>query len=377
MSPVGGVLSKSAKDRIYALIKRDALDGVGDPTKRTAVFVCGQPGAGRAYAAEQVRGNLIKHAGASISISVSALREYHPHWREHGMADPMAAATTRDDVDDWSNRLTRDAMAQGKSLVLETALPQARPMLDDVARMRTAGYEVAAVVLATDRDQSRQAAMAAYDLTRSAGLAPTFVEAASHDSAYDMLRASLARIEADVAVDRLQLIVTDGRQLYANEADGGKWVRPPRALEVLDDFRERKRTPRELADSALRWQTVVQRLSTEAAVPREVASQAVTWCNEATQLAEQNAEARQMLAWGREAEAFRTMNRRQFLSEFPHHAKAIERLDEALRYAERNLDQNLDRDRFIAQSREHLATRIAEGRFAALEKVAERGGRSR
>ena len=55
MAQASGVLSRSEKDRIYEMIRRDALDGITPATRRTAVFVAGQPGAGRAYAAEQVR----------------------------------------------------------------------------------------------------------------------------------------------------------------------------------------------------------------------------------------------------------------------------------------------------------------------------------
>ena len=377
MAQASGVLSKSERDRIYEVIRRDALDGIAPATRRTAVFVAGQPGAGRAYAAEQVRAHLAINAGSSVAISGDALRQYHPHFRSRASVDLTAGEATRNDIEDWFGRLTKDATAQGANLVLQTSLLHVQDALDVAARLKGSNYEVAAVVLATDRDQSRQATMAGYDQARAAGLTPVFVAAAAHDTAYDAVRTLLGRIEADVAVDRVQLIVADGRQLYANEAASSRWARPPHAVQVLDDFRERKRTPREMADSALRWQTVVQRLATDATVPREVASQAVVWRNEATQAAEQDAEASRLLAWGREAEAFRTMNRKQFLSDFPQYAKAVERMDEALRYAERNFEKMVDRERFLALTRERLATRIAEGRFASPERVAERGGRAR
>ncbi len=73
------------------------------------------------------------------------------------------------------------------------------------------------------------------------------------------MRESLARIESERAVDRIQLVPRDGRQLYANQIDADRWLREPKAMNVLDDFRERRLTARELAHSALRWQTLVQR----------------------------------------------------------------------------------------------------------------------
>src|SRR3989442_2786803 len=155
---------------------------------------------------------------------------------------------------------------------------------------------------------------------------PRFVSAPDHDTAYDELRESLSRLEKELAVDRLQLVARDGRQLYANEVSGTQWVSEPKAVYVLDDFRERKLTARELADSALRWHVLVQRLNTDPAAPSEVTNQAAGWRDEATAKAESDPDAKQLLAWGREAEAFRTMNRVAFLADHPQHARMVERL---------------------------------------------------
>ena len=276
-------------------------------------------------------------------------------------------------------RLITDAMAKGVNLVLLTSMRQPQAVLALTARLKSGGYQVAAVVLASDRDQSRQATLTRYDLARSAGDVARFIPAAYHDRAYDALRESLARIERERAVDRIQLVARDGRQLYANQINADRWVREPKAMNVLDDFRERRLTARELAHSALRWQTLVQRLASDPSVPREVASQAITWRDEATARAERDPEAKQLIAWGYEAESFRTMNRYQFLREFPQHAKAVERLDEAISYAESNFEHESDRERFVVQTRERLAERIAEGRFASPDRtqVKERGAKTR
>ena len=81
MAQASGLLSKSEKDRIYELIRRDALDGIAPTTRRTAALVAGQPGAGRAHAADQVRAHLATNGGLSVAISGDALRQYHPHFR--------------------------------------------------------------------------------------------------------------------------------------------------------------------------------------------------------------------------------------------------------------------------------------------------------
>jgi Tfp pilus assembly protein PilP len=67
------------------------------------------------------------------------------------------------------------------------------------------------------------------------------------------------------------------------------------------------------------------------------------------------------------------------LREFPQHAKAVERLDEAISYAESTFEHESDRERFVVQTRERLTERIAEGRFASPDRtrVKERGAKTR
>ena len=147
--------------------------------------------------------------------------------------------------------------------------------------------------------------------------------------------ATAARLEDDRAVDRIRLVARDGRQLYANQVEQDRWLQPPKALAALDDFRERSLPARELADSALRWQTLAQRLGSDSTLPREVASQAAAWRDDAVRGAERDPDAKQLLQWGREAEAFRTMAPSRFANDFPQHARMAERLVEAIDYAER------------------------------------------
>lgn len=363
-------VSEAEAERIYSRrIRPDLFDGVARSTTPTAVLVGGQPGSGKSYAILKIQAHLASTAGPSVVVSGEELRHYHPRWHRHDESDVHAATETRADVGRWYARLAKDAVEARVNVIFESSMRDTQAVLDLARLLKDAEYNVAAVALATDRDQSRQATLTAYDISRSVGAPPRFVPAADHDSAYDRLRESLTRLESQGAVSRLQLVARDGRQLYANQIEAGQWVREPKAASVLDDFRERRLTARELADSALRWQTLVQRLAVNPTVPREVASQVLAWHQEATEQAERDPLGKRLLAFGKEAEAFRTMSRYQFLREFPLRAKAVEKLDEAIRFAEKTFQLAADRERFIAKTRERLAERIAEGRFASPERT--------
>lgn len=372
------LLSDREADRIYLReIRPDRLEGIAASPARTAVLIGAQPGAGKAYALHRVQAHLQALVGPSVAISADLLREHHPAWRAASPSDLQALESTRPDVARWYARLTADAIAAGVNLVLVSSMRDARAIQAAAAQLRAAAYQVSAVVLATDRDQSRQATLARYDLARSAGVAAAFVTAAAHDSAYDRLRDTVREIEAAHLVDRLQVVSREGRQLYANHREADRWVREPRALAALDDFRERQQTARETADAALRWQTLATRLATDPTVPRDVASLANAWTQEAMLRAERDPEAGRLIRWGQEAEAFRTLPRAQFEREFPQHRKALERLDEAIRFSGENMALDEDRERFVAQSRARIAERIAEGRYASAERISERGAKAR
>ena len=108
-----------------------------------------------------------------------------------------------------------------------------------------------------------------------------------------------------------------------------------------------------------------------------MASLAAAWTQEATARAAEDPEAERLVRWGKEAEAFRTLPRAQFEREFPQHGKALERLDEAIRFAGENIALDEDRERFVAQSRARIAERIAEGRYTTAERIRERGAKAR
>lgn len=366
-------LTPTELERIYARrIKPDFLGHLAPSNSPTALLIGGQPGSGKSYALAQARTQMAASAGAAAVLSGDELREYHPYWRANALTDPQAAARTQEDVGKWYARLTNDAVAQRVNIAFETAMRHAKAVLVLAEQLRARGYVIVATIVATDKEQSRLATMARFDVARTVGDVPRFVPAAYHDDAYARVRDTIGQLEATHAVDVLRIIMRDGASVYRNQLSDGAWEHPAKAVELLDAARERRPTARELADNALRWQTLTQRLAIEATVAREVAAQTVAWRNEATARAEHDPDARQYLTWGREAEAFRTMNHQQFLREFPHQEQVVRRFRQAVDLFESEYGNPADRERTIADTRARLADRIAEGRYSTKERVPER-----
>ncbi|CAG0994435.1 Toxin PezT [Geobacteraceae bacterium] len=346
--------------RIYdRRIRSSLLDGVPSSDTPTAIVVAGQPGSGTRCAIARVQAQIAASAGPCVVLTANELREYHPVWRHKpNSTRPDTAA----DIEKWTSRLIGDATSQRVNLLLESDLRDPNRALALTRQFKASGYQVTTVAVATDRDQSRQASITAYALTKSNGISPDPTLASLHDASYDALRQVVARVESELVPDRIQLVTRDGRQLYANHLEGDRWVRESRAAHVLDDFRERQLTARELADSVLRWDMLVARLVSDDTASTDVARQAIHWRNDAAARAQSDPDAAHLVTLGREAQAFSSMNRYDFLRQFPQHADTVQRMHEAVTFAEANFPDPLDRQRFMAQTRGRLAERIAEGR---------------
>jgi hypothetical protein len=356
---------RDAERRYDRCIRPDLLDGIARSRRQTAVLVVGGADADSAYALARVRANLDPVVGPSALVSPQALREYHPHWR--AQPRPSTAEAIGPDIARWQARLISEAIERRLNLVVEVGTLDPDGLAALARRLKDEGYEVAGVALAPDREATRQAAIAQALLARAVGAA-TRVGDVVRDEAHEAMHAALSRLEADGVVDRMQIVARDGRHLYANEQAGGHWVAEPRAAYVLEDFEGRQPTARELADAALRWQALVRQLRMDSSLPGELLERASRHADAASARAEQDPDARRMLAWGDEAEAFRSLNRFAFLRAYPQHAKTVERLEEAIGYAEKQFEHASDRARFIDEARRRLADRIAEGRAPAAER---------
>lgn len=359
-------LAESELDAIYLRrIRPDLLGRAPASASPVALVIGGQPGAGKSFALAHARSQLQDSAGSAVVISGDELREYHPYWRAHARTDPLAAERTQHDAGLWYARLTGDVIAQRANVAFETSMRRPEPVLALAGKLRAGGYLTVATIVATDRDQSRLATLARFDVAQTEGDVPRFVPATYHDAAFASLRDTLAALEASRATDELLLITRTGAGVYRNQLRNGSWEHPAKAAEALDAVRDRPLTARELANRALCWQTLVQRLGADPATGREVVAQAVAWRNEATEHAERDPDARRYLAWGREAEAFRTLGHHQFLKEFPQHEQVVNRFRLAIDHFEAEFANRDDRERTISETRARFAERIAEGRYAA------------
>ena len=337
-----------------------------------AMIVAGQPGAGVGCAAVQLRKQLVQTVATAVHVSMDRLRAYHPIWAAGSDISPVAADRIASDCKAWLGRLLEETQKKRLNLVAEVDTVDVKAMPKLAAELRHSGYVVQAVFVATSREESRLGMLAGYEMRRRAGLAVEQPSVQKHELAFVNVRVLLGAMEHRRAVDGLRMITRDGAQIYESRVIDGDINRLPRAQETLDVLLDKPRSPRELVQFAMRWETLVQRLASDPGVPRDVASQTLTWRNEAVARCESDPATAQMLQWAREAGAFRAMNRFEFEKEFPHHARAVSSLGLAVVEAEKYGGE--EAKRLLFHARENIAQRIERGdmaRIATREKAQE------
>lgn len=358
-------LSERELRRLYEqCVTPDLLVGALPAAAPVAMIIAGQPGTGLTYATVRLRKQLLHTVASAAHVALSRLRAYHPMWARGGELSPAAAEKVTDHCQAWFDRFVSDVQKRRLNLVAEVETTDIETVPKLAAELRRSGYVVQAVFVATSREESRLAMLARYEMRRHAGLGAQAPSSQAHELAVSNVVGVVRRLEHEHLVDGLRVITHSGGQLYESRLAGAKLDRVPGAAEVLQLELDRAPDARELVQFAMRWETLVQRLANDPTVPRDIAGRTVIWRNEAAARCELDPNAAQMLQWSREAAAFRVMNRFEFQKQFPHLARAVATLGEAVLESERFASPQAQR--LLTHARENIAQRIERGDLARI-----------
>ncbi len=351
-------------------VTADLAAGARPADQPVAMIITGQPGAGLTFATVKLRQQLLDTVSSAAHVSMNRLRAYHPLWSRGGDIATQESERITTDCAAWFNRLAKDAQKQRFNLIAEIETTEIEAVPAMAEDLRRNGYIVQAVFVAASREESRIAMMARYEMRRAAGLAVEPPSIEKHDLAFSNVVNVLGRLEFARSVDGLRVITNTGDHVYESRVEGDKWDRPPRAAATLGSMLDKTPTAKEMVRSAMRWETLFQRLGADPTVPRGVTSLVFAWRDQAVNRCEHDPAAAQGLQWAREAGAFRVMSRFEFLKEFPHHERAVEAMGLAKAEAERHPPEQAHR--LITHARENIAQRIERGdmaRIAARQKA--------
>ncbi|MDR2350606.1 MAG: zeta toxin family protein [Deltaproteobacteria bacterium] len=218
------IFSRDIKPQLFS--KPEQVD------RPVAVFIGGQPGAGKTAAVDAASEELDERGGA-VQIIAEDLRSFHPfHDRLMIEDDETAAFLTNDTVEKWIKKTLAKVKAKRVNVVIEDTMADGKKVTAAMRNLRKAGYEIDVRALAVDwnsserhveRRREKQKELRGYGRVRPAE---------ARRAAYEGMLTTLARVESRKMADRVTIDRLGNVSVYANELQNGEWSRKPMAKAV-------------------------------------------------------------------------------------------------------------------------------------------------
>ncbi|WP_435609707.1 zeta toxin family protein [Streptomyces sp. C10-9-1] len=201
------------------LIAPSYLSGIITRPDPRAVYVLGQPGAGKLLAARMVRRAM--RPGTTHLIG-DDFKAQHPDYLRLLREDPRrAGAAIRADYRAWFTQAERYVRERRGDVLIEGAPGSVEELFDSSLPYAAGGYPVELVVLAVREADSRQATALRYARSLQIGLTPRFTTRSGHQTCFHALTDVVAAAEGHPAIAAITVIRRDGRALLRQEAGGG------------------------------------------------------------------------------------------------------------------------------------------------------------
>ncbi|MFD3782241.1 zeta toxin family protein [Streptomyces sp. NPDC058612] len=200
------------------LIAPSYLSGVVARDDPRAVYVLGQPGAGRTAVATMVRRAM--RAGTTRLVG-DDFKVSHPDYLRLLNEDPRSAgAAIRADYRAWFAEAEEYIRRRRGDVLLEAAPGGIPEFLASALPFRHAGYPVELVVLAVREADSRLATALRYARAQRLGINGRFTSRSGHDRCFHALTDIVGLASGHPAVAAVTLIRRDGQALLRSERGG-------------------------------------------------------------------------------------------------------------------------------------------------------------
>ncbi|MEU9471245.1 zeta toxin family protein [Streptomyces avermitilis] len=183
-----------------------------------AVYVLGQPGAGKLLAARMVRRAMRPGTTRLVGDDFKAS---HPDYYQLLRDDPRSAgAAIRADYKAWFAQAEEYVRLRRGDVLIEAAPGSAEEFIDSVLPFATTGYPVELVVLAVREADSRLATALRYARALQRGGTGRFTTRAGHDTCFRALADVVTVAERHPQIAAVTVIRRDGQALVRHEAGG-------------------------------------------------------------------------------------------------------------------------------------------------------------
>ncbi|MEU3955226.1 zeta toxin family protein [Streptomyces achromogenes] len=231
----------SAEEHRYIfdeLIAPSYLSGIVSREDPRAVYVLGQPGAGKLMAARMVRRALRPGTTRLVGDDFKA---QHPDYVQLLRDDPRnAGAAIRADYRAWFVRAEQYVRDRRGDVLIEAAPGSVEEFLASALPYAAAGYPVELVVLAVREADSRLATALRYARALQIGGTGRYTSRSGHDTCFRALADVVAAAERHPQIAAITVIRRDGQALLRHEAGSAGRASWALAAERLRPYTEQE-----------------------------------------------------------------------------------------------------------------------------------------
>lgn len=255
-----GKLSQDEHDLLFKrFIERDMLNttsAVGQSEQPVAIFLGGQPGAGKS----QLSNMSMRELGPdkTVTIDIDELRDVHPKYREwqtNPATEKSAADLTQPDAGAWGRELFASAIENRRNIVFDTTLGNTKAALNQITSLQDAGYRVIVRAVAVQPEVSHLGVLKRFEDGKAEGN-PRWVPPQIEKLAFDGLPKTLQAIETAQLKETVQLQVFDRSKtkLYDNFEAPANNASMASSLPPLNHERQRPLNSSEVQTYAKDWE---------------------------------------------------------------------------------------------------------------------------
>lgn len=221
------------------------------------IILGGQPATGKSLLIERTqddRPNL-----SFVVINGDEFRQYHPRFHEYNQAGEREAANQTQAFANYIGQaLLKEAIENRYNIIIEGTMRNPDVPVTTAQMYRQNGYSPEAHVLAVNYHQSLQGIYSRYEQQKEIGSSGRFTPLSIHQEAVEGVLKSVDRLYAEQSVDRIAIYNRGAKTLlqdYTLEND--QWSLTQQPSTVIEQERNRRWTPAEVADYAVSWERIM------------------------------------------------------------------------------------------------------------------------
>ncbi len=258
-------LEEAEARRIFRdkIVPRELAQGVPQ-AEPLAIFVAGQPGAGKTATTRSLLARL-EDRGGGVVVDADLYKGYHPRYATLQQEDDQAAAAlVSPDSGRWMG-MAQEWLAEHRiDTLTETTMRDDGYFARPAGTFRAAGYRVEAAIMAVPEAQSRLGILDRYEMqVRTTGHGRLTLRD-NHDSAYRGVVETADAIDRDRLADSVSVYRRGNELLYHNElTPDGTWRDPAGTRAAIEQERSRPWTVAESAQFAATYHRLARDLGPE------------------------------------------------------------------------------------------------------------------